>query len=525
VTYEAAAAFGLCVDPAVRELPLAWFAICDSGPVRFEGLTDWSRSGARVLDPSLLRPSISSEQFARAFSQLQELIAAGETYQANYTFRLEGEFRGDARSFFVDLVAAQQGRYAAFIRLGDVVICSASPELFFRRTGRRIEVRPMKGTARRGLTTAEDRIQRDRLRASPKERAENVMILDMMRNDVGRLAAVGTVKVPEMLAVEKYPTVWQMTSSVVAETDAGLEETFAALHPSASVTGAPKVRTMEILSALEQGPRGVYTGAIGLVLPNGDAQFNVAIRTAVIDERRQTISFGIGSGIVWDSQQAGEYEECLLKAAVLGRRVPTFDLLETIRWTPSEGFFLLARHLNRLKASAEYFDYPVDGPRVLQMLDAAVAAKTEGQRVRLRVRPDGTPTIETTPLSVDHRVLQVKLAVRPIRRDDVFLYHKTTNRAVYEAAKMPGADDVVLWNERGEVTESTIANVVVERDGIRVTPPVQCGLLAGTFRADLLERGEIHEAVITREEVVAAGRVWLINSVQGWRPAAVDVQP
>ena len=239
LTYEAGGAFELPVHPSPAGLPLAWFATFDEPPASIDRVSDWcSRDRDRyTLGP--LAPTVDRLQFERAFDRVKQHIGDGDSYQVNYTFRLEGTFAGDPRSLFLDLVASQEGRYAAFIRMGQVVICSASPELFFSRTGRQLVARPMKGTVRRGRTLAEDRERCDALRSSPKERAENVMIVDMMRNDIGRVAVVGTVAVPELLALERYPTVWQMTSSVTAETDAPLDQIFDALHPSASVTGAP----------------------------------------------------------------------------------------------------------------------------------------------------------------------------------------------------------------------------------------------------------------------------------------------
>ena len=349
-------------------------------------VSDWCSSDRDRYTLGPLTPTVDRLHFERAFDRIKKHIADGDTYQVNYTFRLEGSFAGDPRGLFADLVASQEGRYAAFIRMGELVICSASPELFFRRAGRQLIARPMKGTVGRGRTLAEDRERSEALHASPKERAENVMIVDMMRNDLGRVAVVGTVTVPELLTLERYPTVWQMTSSVTAETDAPLDQIFSALHPSASVTGAPKVRTMEILKDLEPESRGVYTGAVGYVAPGGDAQFNVAIRTAVVDEGRGTVSFGVGSGIVWDSDAAAEYDECLLKGTVLGRAAAAFDLLETLRWTPDGGFFLLERHLRRLQESAEYFDFRCDPHAIREALSAAISGADLPLRVRMLAR-------------------------------------------------------------------------------------------------------------------------------------------
>ena len=349
VSYEAAGAFGLAVREPGEDLPLAWFALYDRAHVIPAGTPE--ATGAYTLGPLL--PSVDRDRFDAAFARIKEHLAAGDTYQVNYTFRMEGAFHGDAEALFADLVASQRGQYSAFLDIGELVICSASPELFFEFQGVDILARPMKGTARRGRTLEEDRALGASLAASAKERAENVMVVDMIRNDLGRVADVGTVQVPELFTVERYPNVWQMTSLVKARSVAPLDEIFAGLHPSASVTGAPKVRTMELLASLEDGPRGVYTGAVGHIPPDGLARFNVAIRTAVVDRRRQSLTFGIGSGIVWDSSAEGEYAECLLKASVLGTRPPRFELLETLLWTPGEGYILLDRHMQRLQASAE----------------------------------------------------------------------------------------------------------------------------------------------------------------------------
>ncbi len=519
--YEAAAAFALDVhQAAAHELPLVWFALFDPTGAREVGRP--ARSERYELGP--LAPSLDRESFARGFQQVRQHIGDGNTYQVNYTFGLGGTFKGDPRGIFADLVAAQRARYNAFIRLEHYAICSASPELFFARGGGRIAARPMKGTARRGRTTAEDTVGAERLRASAKERAENVMVVDMVRNDLGRIAEVGSVEVPELFTLEAYPNVWQMTSMVTARTHARLDEIVAAMFPSASVTGAPKVRTMQIIRSLEPSPRGLYTGAIGYLAPDGRAQFSVAIRTAVIDLKAGLLDFGVGSGIVWDSDADQEYEECLLKGSVLGRRPQPFDLLETMRWAAGKGFFLLERHLDRLQDSARYFGftYSVDGVRAaLERLDRSVSPTGGSLRVRLLLSEDGAVRIESAPLGRREGVTRLRLAAGPIDPSDRFLFHKTTNRGVYDRARLPECDDVILWNPEGDVTESTVANVVVEIDGRRVTPPVRSGLLAGTFRAELLTTGEIVEARVKIEDLRTASHIWLINSVRGWVPAVL----
>src|SRR5579871_2127979 len=384
VTYEAGRAFGLRTCAPDARLPLAWFALFDDATV----VEVEEPSASMPYSVGELAPCVNRAEFDAVFARIRGRIAAGDTYQVNYTFDLRGRFSGDAYSLFADLA-------------GTHAICSASPELFFAAANGTIETRPMKGTAPRGRTLDDDNAIAARLRASAKERAENVMIVDMMRNDLGRIAETGTVVVPQLLATERYPTVWQMTSTVSARSSAALADIFAALHPSASVTGAPKVRTMEIIADLEQRPRGVYTGAIGYIAPDGSAQFSVAIRTAVIDLGSQQLTYGVGSGIVWDSDASAEYQECLLKSAIFNQRVPPFELLETLRWSPLSGFFLLDRHLRRLRRSAEYFDYRLDERAIRSALDQAVEAQPDTQRVRLLVARDGAVRVERTPLRLD----------------------------------------------------------------------------------------------------------------------------
>lgn len=517
VTYEAAAAFSLAVRPAPPGLPLVWFALFEPSRVR---AVDEPVAGGRYQIDALV-PSLDRAGFAEAFGHIKEHLAAGDSYQVNFTFKLAGTFGGDPRTLFVDLITAQRGKYSAFLTSGVWSICSASPELFFAVEGSTIRARPMKGTASRGRRDIDDALQRDALRTSTKQQAENVMVVDMIRNDLGRIAEVGSVRVPALFEVERYPNVWQMTSLVTARTTAPLAEIFAALHPSASVTGAPKVSTMEIVRRLEPAPRGVYTGAIGHVTPAGDARFNVAIRTAVIDHRSGRIEFGTGSGIVWDSEPSAEYDECLLKSSVLASPAPVFELLETMRWTPVSGFFLLERHLARVRRAADYFGFPCDETAIAAALAEAVRGKEQPRRVRLLMSSRGTVRVEETLLGPATVLLRVTLAARPVDAGDRFLFHKTTNRAVYESARVVGFDEVVLWNGDGEVTEATTANIVAELGGRRVTPPVRCGLLPGTYREELLATGQIEEAVILVDDLRRAERLWLINSVYEWRPAVL----
>lgn len=519
VAYEAAPAMdaALVVRPA-DDFPPAWFGLYPEPDSIDLPPPPAGTAGGGGTAELAWTPSISEEDYRRAIARIRQYIRAGDTYQVNYSFRLRAAFAGDAWPFFLRLVAAQGSGQAAFLDTGDWTIASASPELFFRLQGRQIHSRPMKGTAARGLGSADDLRQAAWLRSSEKNRAENVMIVDMVRNDVGRIAALGSVEVERLFDMEKYPSLWQMTSTVRAETGAGLPDLFRAMFPAASITGAPKARTMEIIAELETAPRRIYTGSIGFVGPGRLAQFNVAIRTVLVDRRTGTAEYGVGGGIVWDSEAGAELHECRTKARVLTQTRPDFDLLETLRWTPGDGYFLLQRHLDRLAESADYFQRPLDLPAVRQALTQAAARFADRpQRVRLTVSADGRPRVQSkvlTPVAAPYRV---RLAARPVDPSDVFLYHKTTRRAVYEQAlaSTPGCDDALLANPAGELTESTIANLVLELDGRLLTPPLRCGLLPGVLRAQLLAEGKIAEQALLVADLARASKIFLLNSVRG----------
>lgn len=520
ISYEAAPAF----DPALEVhfldgFPLIWFGLFDK--VQSSQAPPPSSLG-HSMGPWV--PSVDRRSYNDAIARIKDLIAEGETYQVNFTMRLGASFRGDPLALFHRLLRAQSTDYGAFVHTDRFSICSSSPELFFQLDGGQLSSRPMKGTAARGRRPAEDDAQAQWLHASEKNRAENVMIVDMVRNDMGRIARVGSVKVPHLFQVEKYPTVWQMTSTVTSETDADLTGIMAALFPCASITGAPKARTMHIIANLETTPRKVYTGCIGFLSPERRAQFNVAIRTVIVDRETGVAEYGVGGGIVWDSQPGDEYEECRIKAKVLTERRPQFDLLETILWEPEGSFFLLERHLRRMEASARYFDFPFDRKSIVRALcDLERRFSATAQKVRLTLSPTGIPSCGNTPLGPDapHASVRLGIAGFSVDSSDIFLYHKTTHRRVYLEAKdsCPDCDEVLLRNEHGLVTESTIANLVILHGGQWITPPVECGLLPGTFREQLLEEGKIREGPVTMDMLDHAEQIVLINSVRKWREA------
>lgn len=520
VSYEASAAF----DPALvthpgGPLPLVCLGLFRA-PERLDRLPDAGRAGPRH-DWAFVG---TRQEYLAAIAAIKVEIAAGNTYQVNYTVRQRADGIQDAFGLF--LTMASDAPYAAYMECGDHAIVSASPELFFELHGDKLLCRPMKGTAARGMTTAEDREKRRALYESAKDRAENVMIADMVRNDLGRIAVPGTVAAEALYAIEKYRTVWQMTSTVSASTRASVADIFRALFPSASVTGAPKVASMKLIAALEDSPRQVYTGAIGYIAPHRRAGFSVAIRTAVVDRKTRTGVYGVGGGIVWDSDAADEYQECLNKARVLGTSVPgqEFSLLETMLWSSDDGFALLPEHLERLEGSAEYFDFPFDRVAIETRLAAlcdtlSPAAK---HRVRLLLHGNGSVEIEARviPPDVENRPFRLALAMSPVSKRDPFLYHKTTRREVYERALAAAGncDDVLLWNEERNLTECSIGNVVLRFQGLLWTPPVSSGLLAGTFRGKLLREAVVRERVIGVPELAEAEAIYLVNSVRGWVP-------
>ena len=426
ISYEAAAALDLEVHaPPPDGLPLLWFGLYRQP----EPLTALPPA-AGAYQIGAWRPALGPEAYAAAIARIKDHIAAGETYQVNFTFPLHADFRGDPWTLFHDLAQAQQAGYMAYLDLGRHVIACASPELFFHLDGAQISARPMKGTAARGRTLAEDQRQMEWLRQSPKERAENVMIVDMIRNDLGRVAETGSVQVPSLFDVERYPTLLQMTSTVTARTRAPLAEILTAMFPCASITGAPKVRTMQIIKALEPTPRGVYTGAIGVIAPGRQAQFNVAIRTVVVDRARETAVYNVGSGIVWDADAAAEYAECRLKSAVLTQQRPSFALLESLLWTPDGGYFLLDLHLERLRETAAYFQYPCDTARVQAALADAARPLAAPAKVRLLVNADGRPTAQAISLATGATLepVRVGLAPTPVDPANPALRRSTTTK-------------------------------------------------------------------------------------------------
>jgi len=535
LTYEAAPGLDAALRVRPRpggdpfdELPLAWFAL-------FEARQETSLP-APPDDPSpasadAWAPSIERDAYDAAIARIHEHVAAGDTYQVNFTLRLRATVAGDPKGLYRDLCYAQRGAYAAYLDLGRYQILSASPELFFRIDGNGVSTKPMKGTAPRGRWLAEDETTRARLRGSIKERAENAMIVDLLRNDLARVARIGSVRWSDVFEAERFETVWQLTSTVSADLEPGrrLRDVFAALFPSGSVTGAPKVRTMQIIADLEDSPRGAYCGTIGYLAPAGTpgprARFNVAIRTVVHEARTGIAEYGVGGGITWDSRASAEYDEVLTKARVLTVRRPVFRLLETFRFDANDGYRRLDEHLARLHASAAYFGFAEDEGAVRSALERE-AGRFPDKVMRVRLLLDRRGHVETGAAPISVAPGPVRLAIdrdHPVDPSDVFLFHKTTLRERYEdaAARHPDADDVVLINDRGEITETTIANLAVRLDDRWWTPPLGAGLLPGCERAALLAAGSIAERSIRMEDLEVAEGLAVLSSVRPWRDAAL----
>ncbi|MGG0286421.1 aminodeoxychorismate synthase component I [Peribacillus butanolivorans] len=512
VSYEAAPAFEKSFK--VKEgakMPLLWFGIFDK-PEEFPGkitgsfqLNDWESE-------------TDSHTYQSGFQTIKAEIEKGNTYQVNYTMRLQSMFEGDDFAFYDRLKRAQRSNYSAYLNIGTHRILSASPELFFRWEDGQLITRPMKGTVKRGITLKTDQANADWLACSEKNQAENLMIVDLLRNDLGMIAEQGSVQVPKLKEIEKYPTVWQMTSTITAKTKpkTTIIDIFKALFPCGSITGAPKIKTMEIITELENSPREVYCGAIGFITPECEAVFNVPIRTVVIEKETGKAEYGVGGGITWDSVLLEEYDEAFLKAKLLSEERPTYQLLESIKLEDGQ-YFLLDEHIDRMMQSAGYFDYQFSETELRNKLQKYADSHYDSmQKVRVLLFENGDFEVSGQIIKTMEAEISAIIAESPISTENPFLYHKTTNREVYEKfqTRHPEFNDVLLWNEQGYITEFTNGNVVVKINGDLFTPPVESGLLAGTFRQKLLRKKEIKEKLITKADLHNAEEVWFINSVR-----------
>ena len=514
--YEAAA--GLNAKLKVQRsdtLPLLWFGIYTK-PIHFAFNAQDYLPASNFNDT--WQTSVNWTEYKLCLDAIKQRICDGDTYQVNYSFRLHSQFQDDPWQFFVRLHAAQQAKYSAYLDLGRFKICSVSPELFISLNAELLKSLPMKGTIARGFSSQQDAERAKWLAESEKNRAENVMIVDMIRNDMSAIPGTSNINASPLFTIEKYPTVHQMVSLVSAQTTAKPTEIIKQMFPCASITGAPKVKTMEIICELENSPRGIYTGSIGYISPKDTMQFNVAIRTAVIDSEAQQVNYGVGGGITWESDTRAEYEECLAKASVLTRYTPECELIETVLWKTDTGFYLLAEHLDRLSHSADYFGFDYNEAAIKQGLAKLIKNTPDcNQKVRILLNRYGQVRLETNNLN-DLNGLKVGLSSNPIKTDTPFVFHKTSNRAIYRQAleHHPDCGDVILFNERDEITESTFANIVIKEKGQLLTPAVHCGLLDGVLRSKLIKTHVLQEAVISKSRLLGAEAIYLVNSVRGW---------
>lgn len=535
IAYEA----GFCFEPALFskirpcKFPLIWFGIYKN-PVIFNHKKIFFNNGYSKHNYSLdnLCFNLEEDEYIKAINEIKKQIENGYTYQVNYTFKEKFSFTGDVIDCYLDIRANQSVAYSSFLKADNRFVLSFSPELFFRRDKRCIEVMPMKGTEKRGRNLAEDKKNIDSLSQSIKNRSENVMIVDLLRNDLGRICVKDTVKTKSLFNVQCFESVLQMTSTVEGKLrrELSMYDFFKAIFPSGSVTGAPKIETMNIIDNLEKEQRDIYTGAIGYISPSDKWVFNVAIRTVIIDENSGSGEMGIGSGVVYDSDALNEYEECKLKAEFLKKR-QEFKLLETMLWNKDKKFWLLDIHLERLSESAEYFNFRYNKKQIIDALSKEEKKfnKKKNYRVRFLLSCEGD--IETAASILDYKAApnKVKFSDKRVNSSDIFLFHKTTNRVLYnneyKKASEEGFFDTIFLNEKNEVTEGAISNIFIEKNGKYYTPPIECGLLNGVYRRYLLKSNvfPVEEKVLYREDIQNAGKIFLTNAVKGM--VKVLIQP
>ena len=475
-----------------------------------------------------------NNEYVKNILKIKKLISQGDTYQVNYTIKSKFRVSGSIPVLYENLCNTQKVAYSSFIKSGKYNVLSFSPELFFRKSGNSIMMRPMKGTINRGINIEEDNKLAGELHHSEKNRSENVMIVDLIRNDLSKLSSPNNVKAVSLFDIEKYGTLFQMTSTVTAKVDKKIKfyDLFRAIFPSGSVTGAPKIRTMQIIRSLEKEPRHVYTGAIGFITPGRDAVFNVPIRTVIIDKNKGEM--GIGSGITYDSSPAGEYEECKLKSLFLTKKRQPFQLIETILQenvkdeSHENGYYLLNEHLLRLKQSAEYFEFPCDIAKIKKELFVLVNKDCcnfhftkegyRGIKVRLLLDNTGKTVITRAPLqSFTKEPLKIKISAHKTCPKDVFLYHKTTLRELYNTEykkfSRQGYFDVLYMNKQNQVTEFSRGNIIIKKNNRFYTPPISCGLLPGVFRSHFIRKNKVIEKVLSLNDIRHADNVYFSNAV------------
>ncbi len=513
VSYEAASGF----DENLRTLagasvPLVWFGVYQDAD-----RSEYSPRGSTFVLGEW-RAGMSAEAHSDRVAAIRESIRAGDTYQVNLTFPMSATMEGDSVGLFEAMLDAQPASFGAHIDLGDVSVLSVAPELFLQVSGRDVVAEPMKGTAPRGRWAEEDLDQATRLVASAKERAGNVMIVDLIRNDLGRIAEIGSVEVPQLFSVESHPTVWQLTSTVTATLadEVSLADLFTACFPSGSVTGAPKASTMGIIAAHEDVPRGVYCGAIGYLAPGGESsEFSVAIRTGVVSDG--AFNYHVGGGITYDSLAGSEYDECLWKALVVTQPSRLPDLIETMRFEPESGIPLLDRHISRLMTSAAYWGIECD----LEAVGGALSGVRSGEpvKVRLLLGHDGSVDVEVEPIPQEPEPVPLRLSGARVDPTSPLWYHKTRERSHYPTPRNGGEE--ILVNLDGDVTETNQSNLMVRLKGEWLTPPIESGCLPGVYRGLLIDEKKVRPERLTVDDLTGADELAVTNAVRGWRKATL----
>ncbi len=527
IGFEAGYAFEPRLSSHVMPSDLLWFGLFKTRR-RLSALeveTMWRAPWATPQCASItsVTPRWSATDYATKMAQVHDYILAGDIYQANLTFAADVTFEGSPLELYRTYRAAQRVPYGALIFTGGRWILSFSPELFFNLEKGILTAQPMKGTAARVCLPQLDAAAAHALQHDEKNRAENLMIVDLLRNDLSRVSMPGSVHVPSLFDIISYPTVHQMVSTITSTVTPGLDavDVLQTLFPCGSITGAPKLRAMEIIKTLEADPRQVYCGAIGQITPDGDASFNVAIRTLDICNPGKAV-LGLGSGVVADSKADEEYQECLLKAKFLTQTVPPFDLIETLLWRPETGWWALDAHLARLQNSANHWDFVLDLPRLRSEAAQISANWSNAMRARLLVSRFGASSWQWAAApSYPSDDATITISPQRMQSTNVFLYHKTSHRRFYddERKRMQlhyGCFDCVFLNEREELTEGSFNTLFVRKGGVLLTPALTCGLLPGILRQSVLDSGEVREAILTLDDLRQADALLLGNSVRGF---------
>lgn len=497
------------------DLPLLIFGIFDKFSIIEQKHLEVSDYTPPTFD---LKSDTSIDEYNKKIDFIRSQIELGNTYQTNYTIQFTAPFNQNAIDYYYFLQKNNQADYCAYLEFDDYYILSISPELFFKLDNKIITTKPMKGTTARALTNQQDKQQLEFL-FSEKNQAENMMIVDLLRNDLSRISKPGSVTVPKLFSAEKYPTVWQLTSTIQGELneDVNLFKIFQALFPCGSITGAPKTSTMQIIADIENSPRGIYCGTIGYIEPYmNKAMFNIPIRTLTI--HNQQMHYGVGGGITWDSTSKDEYSEILAKTAILSRTTSSPKYLIESLLLEKRQFLLLNEHLSRLAQSADYFDFKCDINAIKLQLIKLANATTENieniYKVRVLLQKNGLYTISENIINSPMKINEIQLATKCVHNQNIYLYHKTSNREHFP--DLAAGKEYINFNQHNEITEFVNGNLAILINNQWITPKKECGLLAGTMRQFYLDHNQLLEKTILKDDLVKADKIAFINSVRKW---------